>query len=102
MEAGAGPDTRQPALPSATSAESRAYRALLLALYPDDHPYRFPLAGTQASVAALDRSDLARFHARYLVPSAATIIVAGDVDPESWRRAGAAAGSVDGTGYRVA
>ncbi len=28
------------------NAESRAYRGLLSALYPDDHPYRFPLVGT--------------------------------------------------------
>ena len=29
-------------------AESRAPRALLAAIYPEDHPYRFPLAGTEA------------------------------------------------------
>ncbi len=65
------------------SAEARAHRALLLALYPEAHPYRFPLDGTEASVAAAQRSDLARFHARYLVPGQATIVVAGDVDPDT-------------------
>jgi zinc protease len=65
------------------SAEARAHRALLLALYPEAHPYRYPLDGTEKSVAALERSELARFHARYLVPGRATIIVAGDVDPDS-------------------
>ena len=35
------------------SAESRAYRALLRALYGPEHPYRFPLAGTEESVRGL-------------------------------------------------
>jgi len=65
------------------TAEARAHRALLLALYPEAHPYRFPLDGTEATVALVDRSDLARFHARYLVPGQATIIVGGDVEPDA-------------------
>ncbi len=65
------------------SAEARAHRALLLALYPQEHPYRFPLDGTEASVGRFDRAELARFHGRYLVPGQATIIVAGAVDPNS-------------------
>jgi len=62
-------------------AESRAYRAFLRALYSQDHPYQFPLAGTEASVAGLTRGDLVQFHARFLVAGRSTIIVAGDVDP---------------------
>jgi predicted Zn-dependent peptidase len=62
------------------SAESRAHRALLSAIYGDGHPYRVPLAGTKDSVAAFSRSDLADFHQRFLVPGAATIVVAGDVE----------------------
>ncbi len=45
------------------SAESRAYRALLQALYASDHPYQFPLAGTEASVRAIALEDLRAFHA---------------------------------------
>jgi len=63
--------------------ESRAYRALLSALYDQDHPYRFPLAGTEASVAGLTRADLMQFHASFLVAGRSTIIVAGDVDPHA-------------------
>jgi zinc protease len=65
------------------SAESRAHRALLSALYSENHPFRFPLAGTEASVAALSRADLVEFHERFLVPGSATIVVAGDVDPDT-------------------
>ncbi|MFI5456008.1 MAG: M16 family metallopeptidase, partial [Isosphaerales bacterium] len=64
-------------------AESRAYRALLSALYDEGHPYRFPLAGTEVSVEGLTRADLMQFHASFLVAGRSTIIVAGDVDPRS-------------------
>jgi len=64
-------------------AESRAYRALLSALYAPDHPYRFPLAGTEESVAEFTQVDLSECHARLLVAGPATVVVAGDVDPSS-------------------
>jgi zinc protease len=64
-------------------AESRAARALLAALYPLDHPYRFPLSGTEADVERVGRTDLANFHARSLISTRPTIIVAGDVDPDA-------------------
>jgi zinc protease len=64
------------------NAESRAYRAILGTIYADDHPYRFPLAGTEATVAGFSPDQLAGFHARYLVPGRAAIVVAGDVDAE--------------------
>jgi zinc protease len=64
-------------------AESRALRALLAALSPEGHPYRFPMAGTEASVAQLDRLSLADFHAEFLIKARPTVIVAGDVDPEN-------------------
>jgi zinc protease len=65
------------------SAEARAYRALLRALYPPDHPYSVPLSGTEASVGGLARADLAAYHAAFFTPVHATVIVAGDVDPEA-------------------
>jgi zinc protease len=64
------------------SAESRAYRGLLSVLYPDDHPYRYPLAGHEATVSAFATADLGRFHRRSMLASEATIVVAGDVDPQ--------------------
>jgi predicted Zn-dependent peptidase len=82
------------------SAESRAYRAFLKAIYADGHPYRFPMAGTDESVGRLDRTDLANYRGRYLIPSSAAVVVAGDADPDalaleldrrlsSWNGAGA-------------
>ncbi len=65
------------------SAESRAYRALLEAIYHDHHPYRYPLVGTLASVRRVSRAELVRFYARNLVPSQAAAVVAGDVDPDA-------------------
>jgi predicted Zn-dependent peptidase len=65
------------------SAEMRAYRALLTALYKADHPYRFPLAGTEASVAGFTAEDLQSFHRRCLLPSRAAVVVAGAVDPQA-------------------
>ncbi len=64
------------------SAESRAYRALLQALYGPQHLYRFPLTGTEESVRSITVADLKSFHAKYLVPGQAAIVVAGDVVPE--------------------
>jgi zinc protease len=64
------------------SAESRAYRSLLAALYTDDHPYRFPLVGHEATVSAFTSADLASFHSSFLRLTDMTIVVAGDVDPE--------------------
>jgi predicted Zn-dependent peptidase len=55
---------------------------LLGALYGDDHPYRHPIDGTEASIASLTRADLADYHRQYLTPGHATIVVAGRMDPD--------------------
>ena len=65
------------------SAEPMAYRAILAAIYAEDHPYFFPLAGTEATVAGFTNGQLARFHAQHLVPGRAAVVVAGDVNPEA-------------------
>jgi zinc protease len=65
------------------SAESRAYRALLKAIFDLGHPYRFPLGGAVESIQDLGADELKAFHARYLVPGQASVVVAGDVDPEA-------------------
>ena len=65
------------------SAEARGYRALLQALYTSEHPYRFPLAGTEESVRGVTVQDLKEFHACSMAPAQAAIVVAGDVEPEA-------------------
>ena len=63
-------------------AESRAHRALLRALYGAGSPYRVPVSGEASTVASLNRSEAARFHARLYRPDQAAWVVAGDVDPD--------------------
>ena len=65
---------------------SREPCGLLAAIYPEDHPYRFPLSGTEAGVGRLDRSALVDFHSRSWLAVRPTIIVAGDVDPDELAR----------------
>ena len=65
------------------SAEARAYRGLLAAIYGEDHPYRYPLDGIESIVAKLRRAEAIEFHGRFLGPGRAGLVVAGDVDPEA-------------------
>jgi predicted Zn-dependent peptidase len=64
------------------SADARAYRGLLRALYAKDHAYVVPVDGTEASVGQLARDDVQRFHQSHYRPGQATWVVAGDVDPD--------------------
>jgi len=65
------------------SAEARAHRGLLAALYPVGHPYRLPVDGDEAGVAAITRDDLVRFHREGHGPALACCVAAGDVDPDA-------------------
>lgn len=58
----------------------QAWRAARELLYPSDHPYSRLSSGTIATVQALTREDLVRFH-RYYHPAAASVAIVGDVDP---------------------
>jgi predicted Zn-dependent peptidase len=69
------------------SAEARAHRALLRALYPGDHPYGVPADGDEATVVRLGREDLRGFHQGHYRPDRAAWVVAGDVDPDEIARA---------------
>lgn len=48
-------------------------------LYGPGHPWGQPSGGTPESVGSITPADLAAFHARWWVPNAAVISVAGDV-----------------------
>ena len=65
------------------SAEARAGRALLRALFDADHPYRVPVDGEEATVSRLTRDDLIAFHRERYTPGDAAFVVAGDVNPEA-------------------
>jgi len=55
-------------------------------LWPD-HPMGMPTIGTEAGIAAIDRSSLQRHHAVYYRPNNAVIVAAGRVDPRSFQEA---------------
>ena len=59
-----------------------AMEALMGALYPDGHPYGRLAKGTLASVQALTRDDLRRFHESAFGPSTLRIVLVGDVAPD--------------------
>jgi predicted Zn-dependent peptidase len=63
-----------------------ADRAYATALYGEQHPYGRPLAGTEASLAAVSRSDLQGFYDTYYRPNNATLLVVGDVKPDDVER----------------
>jgi predicted Zn-dependent peptidase len=68
------------------SAEARAYRGLLKAIYDRGHGYRVPIDGEESTVAALTRDELNLFHRAHYQPSRAAWVVAGDVDPDEVAR----------------
>ncbi|HEX2080271.1 MAG TPA: pitrilysin family protein [Longimicrobium sp.] len=65
----------------AASPRETALRLLPALLFPAGHPYRAPHTGTgtAASVEAITRDGLARFHAERYRPANATLVVAGAV-----------------------
>ncbi|HVK97792.1 MAG TPA: pitrilysin family protein, partial [Flavisolibacter sp.] len=58
-----------------------AFRVLPKLIYGDNHAYSNPLSGTgtEASINQIDRNDLIQYHQRWFSPSAATLLVVGDV-----------------------
>ena len=48
-------------------------------LYGFDHPYGHPAWGNAAAIEKLEPADLKRFHAAYMWPETAAVIVVGDV-----------------------
>jgi predicted Zn-dependent peptidase len=59
---------------------SSALRVLPPLLYGEGHPYAIPFSGTgtETSIAALGRDDLAAYHEAWVRPEDATLIVVGD------------------------
>lgn len=48
-------------------------------LYPADHPFHHPPAGTEPTLLAITRDDLALFHARHYGPDRTLLVLVGDV-----------------------
>jgi len=73
---------------STASVASRRANELL---YPEGHPYHFHPGGTEASLAAVTREDLAAFHARHYGPGNLVLVLVGDLTPEQASRSVTAA-----------
>ena len=60
-----------------------AMHALRELAYPDQHPYAARLRGTEATVETIGAEDVRAFHARHFGPSAALLVVSGNVDVDT-------------------
>jgi zinc protease len=63
-----------------------ANETILRMLYPEQHPYHWPVIGSMADLSAASLSDVKEFFRRYYAPDNTTIVVAGDVKADSVRR----------------
>jgi predicted Zn-dependent peptidase len=55
------------------------------ALYPPEHPYHHPVTGSLADLEAASVEDVAAFFRALHVPANASLVVAGDFDPDTVR-----------------
>src|SRR5262249_20496383 len=55
-------------------------------LYPDGHPYHWPVIGYMPDLAAATYDDVVAFFKSYYAPSNASLVVAGDIDPAATRK----------------
>lgn len=55
---------------------------MLTAIFPD-HPYHYPIIGYKQDLWSVTGEDLRRFYQKHYVPNNATLIVVGDVVPET-------------------
>ena len=71
------------------SYENRPYGMAELALgemlYPEGHPYRWPVIGYMPDLTAASYDDVVAFFKKYYAPVNASLVVAGDINPASAR-----------------
>jgi zinc protease len=60
-----------------------ADETILAALYPKGHPYSWPVIGSMADLSAASVDDVKEFFRMYYAPNNATMVIAGDVRPDS-------------------
>jgi zinc protease len=72
------------------SYENRPYgqAQLLLGelLYPEGHPYHWPVIGYMPDLTAASYEDVVDFFRKYYSPGNASLVVAGDIDPAATRK----------------
>ncbi|MDO5505198.1 MAG: pitrilysin family protein [Pseudoxanthomonas suwonensis] len=57
------------------------YAVLLEAMYPQGHPYSWPVIGSLQDLDAATLEDVRGFYQRWYSPNNATLVLAGDFDP---------------------
>jgi zinc protease len=55
-------------------------------LYPEGHPYHWPVIGYMQDLTAASYEDVVNFFKTYYTPSNASLVVAGDIDPARARQ----------------
>ena len=55
-------------------------------LYPENHPYHWPVIGYMPDLTAASYEDVVAFFKTYYTPSNASLVVAGDIDPARTRQ----------------
>ena len=61
----------------------RSDETILAALYPKGHPYSWPVIGSMTDLSAASVEDVKQFFRTYYAPNNATMVIAGDVRPDS-------------------
>jgi len=73
------------------SVENQPYglasETVLRLLYPPSNPYSWPVIGSMADLSAASLADVKEFFRIYYAPNNAVLVVAGDVQADSVRRA---------------
>ena len=54
-------------------------------LYPEGHPYHWPVIGYMPDLTAASYDDVVAFFKKYYAPTNASLVVAGDIDPATAR-----------------
>ncbi|HEU4787551.1 MAG TPA: pitrilysin family protein [Gemmatimonadaceae bacterium] len=61
---------------------NRDEEILLLAMYPQGHPYSWPTIGSMADLSAATVDDVKQFFRLYYAPNNATLAIVGDIEPK--------------------
>ena len=64
----------------------RAFETIYANLYPEAHPYHWPVIGSMDDLSAATLDDVAGFFRSYYVPNNASLAIAGDVSEREVRR----------------
>jgi zinc protease len=71
------------------SYENRPYGMASLELdkmlWPENHPYHWPVIGYMEDLTAATQADVVEFFKKYYVPANASLVVAGDIDYDKTR-----------------